>query len=164
MVEKIRIKYIILDVDGTLTDGSIYYLSDGQEMKQFHIKDGFAIVQAQKAGIKLVVITGRKSSIVERRMKELNVEYVFQGIRDKKQFLKQFLYDKSIDPKETVYIGDDLNDLPAMKLCGFKACPQDACEEVKQTVNYISDLNGGCGAVREIIEYIMKRQNRWGSL
>ena len=160
-MKEINIEYFILDVDGTLTDGSIYYLNDGREIKQFHIKDGLAIVQAQKIGIKFVVITGRKSSIVQRRMEELGVEYVYQGINDKKQFLSQFLCEKLIDPKETVYIGDDLNDLSAMSLCGLKACPCDACDEVKLIADYVSGLNGGYGAVRDIIEHILKKQNMW---
>lgn len=156
-----NIKYFVLDVDGTLTDGSIYYSNDGQEMKQFNIKDGLAIVQAQKCGICFVILTGRESKIVERRMEELNVECVFQGVKDKRKFLLDFFHEENISPKETAYIGDDLNDLAAMSLCGFKACPKDACDEVKQVVDYISEFKAGYGAVRNIIEYILKEQNMW---
>lgn len=156
-----NIKNFVLDVDGTLTDGSIFYSNDGQEMKRFNIKDGLAVVQAQKCGICFVILTGRESKIVERRMEELGVEYIFQGVKDKRKFLLDFFREKTINPMETAYIGDDLNDLAAMSLCGFKACPQDACNEVKQAVDYISEIKAGYGAVRNIIEYILKDQNMW---
>lgn len=161
MEEKAEVKYFVLDVDGTLTDGFLCYLSDGQEIKQFNIKDGLAIVWARKAGIKFVVITGRKSNIVERRMRELGVDHVFQGIEDKKLFLMGFLQEKVIDPGKVAYVGDDLNDLPAMRICGFKACPQDACEEVRQIADYVSGLKGGHGAVRDIIEFVLKKHHMW---
>ena len=155
------IKYIILDIDGTLTDGKIYYLSSGEEMKAFNIKDGLAITVAQKCGIIIVVITGRESEIVERRMKELGVKEIYQGISDKKTFIKKYASENGVKLEECGYIGDDLNDLGCMKLMGFTACPNDACEEIRQIADYVAKQNAGYGAVREILEYVMKVNGLW---
>lgn len=158
------ISHIILDVDGTLTNGSVYYSDNGQEMKQFNVKDGLGIVQAQKMGICFVVLTGRKSAIVERRMQELGVKYIFQGVANKKEFLGEFFQKNEIDTLQVGYIGDDLNDLSAMQLCAFKACPKDACEEIREIADYVAAADGGKGAVRDILEYLLKMQGRWMDL
>lgn len=157
-----QIKYIVLDVDGTLTDGSVYYDSLGNELKSFDIKDGLIIKSASEIGMTFVVLTGRKSMIVEKRMKELDVSYIFQGIVDKKAYLQKFFFDKDITLEEVAYIGDDLNDMAAMKICGFVACPNDAVTEIKEIVDYVAQNCGGQGAVREIVEYILRAQNKWG--
>lgn len=160
----INIRYIVLDVDGTLTDGGIFYGEEGQEFKRFDVKDGLMIKSAQKVGIEFIVMTGRISSIVTRRMKELGISQIFQGVLNKKEWLERFLKQKDIETCEVAYIGDDLNDLQAMKICGFKACPNDARTHVKDIADYIADSRGGYGAVSEIIEVILKKRELWGEV
>lgn len=150
-----RIKLIVLDVDGTLTDGGVYIDSNGVETKKFNIKDGAGIVLAEKAGIDFMILTGRKSYCVERRAEELKIKYVFQGIIDKLSCLKSFLHENNIDPDEVAYMGDDVNDLECMSYVGFTACPADAVKRVREFVDFVSQFNGGEGAVRELIEYII---------
>lgn len=156
-----NIKLIVLDVDGTLTDGSIHIDNLGNEIKTFNVKDGMGIAQAIKNGIECVIITGRKSNIVKMRAEELGIKYVYQGIHNKKQQLEYILKDLKIDFKNTAYIGDDINDLEVMKLVGFSGCPSDSVEEIKEISDFISIYNGGKGAVREIIEYILKKEKLW---
>lgn len=159
-----RIKYFFIDIDGTLTDGKIYYSQTGDEIKAFNIKDGFVISSARKAGFEFVVITGRESMIVEKRMRELGVLEIYQGIKNKRNFFETYTKERMIDYEEICYIGDDLNDLAIMKSVGNKACPADACEEVKRIVDYISVKNGGDAAVRDILEYYLKKQNDWNKV
>lgn len=155
------IRYIFLDIDGTMTDGKIYYSSSGDEMKAFNIKDGLMLAAFVRHGINLVVITGRKSSIVSKRMLELGITEVYQGVTNKKIFLKEYMENNELYTGVVGYIGDDLNDLGAMKLCGFKACPVDACKEIKDCVDYVSSYIAGDGAIRDIFEHIAKEQGIW---
>lgn len=158
------IKLVVLDVDGTLTDGKLYIDNMGNEMKAFDVKDGLAISQSIKQGIKFAIITGKTSKIVEKRGKELGIQEIVQGSWDKVADLKKILEKYSITFSETAYLGDDLIDLKAMKLCGFSACPNDAVNEIKEISDYISTKNGGCGAVREILEKILKEQGLWKNI
>ena len=155
------IKLIICDVDGTLTDGSIIYDDMGNELKRFCTRDGAGLFAAKAAGIKTMVLTGRESKATYRRMKELKVDYIFQNIKNKAKFLNDFCKQHFLYKDDIGYIGDELNDLEAMKLCGFIACPKDSCEEVRQLASYISPVNGGEGAVREIIEHYLKEKDIW---
>lgn len=150
------IKSIIIDVDGTLTDGGIYYDSHGNEMKKFNTKDGTAFALACAVGIKIIIITGRESECVKRRMTELHVDILEQNVINKSEWIIKFITQNNINSHEIGYIGDDLNDIKAMKLCGFIGCPADSCDDVKQIATYISDKNGGHGAVRDIIENILR--------
>ena len=150
-----KIKMLVMDVDGTLTDGKIYMGSDGEVFKAFDVKDGYAIAHLHEVGIIPVIITGRKSKIVENRAKELNIKEVYQGVSDKIEKLKEVAKDNGVLLEEVAYIGDDLNDLDCMGICGLSACPNDAIDEVIQSVNYICKHSGGNGAVREFIEYIL---------
>ena len=159
MIIYCKIKSLIIDVDGTLTDGGIYYDSHGNEMKKFNTKDGTAFVLARAVGIKLIIITGRASECVRRRMTELHVDVLEQNVRDKTEWVKQYVKQNGIDSSEIGYIGDDLNDTKAMKFCGFIGCPADACKEVKEIATYISKINGGHGAVRDCIEHLLMEQN-----
>lgn len=159
-----KIKLIVLDVDGTLTDGKIYYDSNGNEMKAFNVKDGMAIGQAIKTGIHIAIITGRQSTIVNRRAEELGIKHVYQGINDKNKCLKEILSKLDLENKDTMYIGDDINDLDVINKVEFSACPQDAAEEVKERVTFISKYNGGEGAVREVIERVLKKQEKWAEI
>jgi 3-deoxy-D-manno-octulosonate 8-phosphate phosphatase (KDO 8-P phosphatase) len=158
-----RLRYWILDVDGTLTDGGIYYGEAGDEVKKFNVKDGAGFALAHAAGMKIIVLTGRECRATVRRMKELRADFLFQNVKDKAQFLKQFFADNDIDTNEAGYIGDDLNDLISMRMVGFAACPFDACEEVKKEADYVASAKGGYGAVREIMEYVLKEQLEWES-
>ena len=144
------IKMIVFDVDGTLTDGKIYIGPKGEVMKVFSAKDGYAIIP--------VIITGRKSEIVEVRAKELSIEEVYQDILNKKEKLQEILNQYHYSWSEVAYVGDDIPDLEAMRSCGFKACPNDAVTEIKQVCDYVSTKDGGYGAVREIIDRIIEKQ------
>ena len=149
------IKLLIMDVDGTLTDGKIYMAPSGEAMKAFNIKDGYAIAHMlPEMGVVPVIITGRKSLIVENRAKELGIAELHQGVSDKLKKLKEVADKYGVTSDEIAYIGDDLNDLDCMKYCGFSACPADAVEEVKQTAGYTTRAIAGSGAVREFIEFI----------
>ena len=153
-----NVKLLVMDVDGTLTDGCIYMSGQGEVMKAFNIKDGYAIKHILPTlSITPVIITGRKSDIVERRAKELDILELHQGVSDKVLVLQNVAEKFNVELKDIAYIGDDLNDLPCIELCGVTACPQDAVEEVKQKVNYICKNNGGQGAVREFIMQMEKK-------
>ena len=150
-----KIKLLVMDVDGTLTNGKIYISSNGELMKAFNVKDGYAIVNLEKHGIVPVIITGRSSEIVAQRAKELHINELYQGIIDKLHKLKEIAQRYNILPYEIAYIGDDLNDLDCIDYCGVTACPNDAIEEVRRSVDYICEQNGGNGAVREFIDKII---------
>lgn len=156
-----NLKYLVLDVDGTMTDGGIYYDEHGNEMKKFCARDAAGIFAARQIGIKIVVITGRECQATKRRLEELQVDFIFQNVKDKKSFLYGFMMEKNIVKEEIGYIGDDLNDLEPMKLTGFTACPEDACREIIQNVNVVSFQKGGFGAVRDIIEQMMREEGLW---
>ena len=158
-----KIRYMIIDVDGTLTDGGIYYDENGNELKKFNTKDAAGFFTAKASGIFLMVITGRKCKATERRMKELQVDLLAQEVVDKVSFIKEYLIEHNIKKSELAYIGDDLNDYTAMQLAGFRACPSDSAEEIKQIVDYISPYKGGEGAVRDIICQLLKKRNQWES-
>lgn len=154
------IQLLVIDVDGTMTDGGIYYDTMGNEIKKFNTKDAAGIIAAHFSNIKTMVLTGRESPAVEKRMKELRVDYVIQGVLDKRKYLLEFMKKENISQKQIGYIGDDLNDLP-MKLSGYIACPADACDEVKQIADYVSPSRGGHGAVRECIMHMLKKRGQW---
>ncbi len=156
-----NIKYLVIDVDGTMTDAGIYYDEEGNESKKFCTKDAAGFFAAYEAGIQIVVLTGRKCAATERRMKELKVPFLYQDVKDKQSFMKEFMRDKKIQRDNIGYIGDDLNDYESMKMCSFVGCPNDACIEVKERANYISSLRGGHGAVRDVIEYMLRKRGIW---
>ena len=150
-----RVKVLIIDVDGTLTDGSVYMGDNGEVMKRFNIKDGYAIHNIlPEKGIIPVILTGRMSKIVENRCKELGINELYQGCDNKLQKLHEISQKMNIPLDKFGYIGDDLNDLECMKVVGYAACPKDAVEEVKRVCSYVANACGGCGAVREIIELL----------
>lgn len=147
-----KIKMLVMDVDGTLTDGRIYIGVDGEVMKAFDVKDGYGIVQLRKEGVLPVIITGRKSTIVEKRASELGINELHQGIHNKLEKLKEIAEKYDIKAEEIAYIGDDLNDMECINYCSLSACPNDAMEEIKYLVSYVCKKNGGRGAVREFID------------
>lgn len=159
-----EIKLIAIDVDGTLTDGKIYYDSNGNEMKAFNAKDGMAISQAVKLGINIAIITGRESEIVSKRAEELGVKYVFQGVHNKLEVLFNIMKELNILRKNVMFIGDDINDLECINNVGIGACPKDSVKEVQVSCKYISKYNGGNGAVREIVENVLREQGKWDKI
>lgn len=153
-----NIKMLVMDVDGTLTDGRIYMAASGEIMKAFDVKDGYAIAHILPAiGVTPVIITGRQSEIVSTRAKELQIQECYQGISDKAAQLKAVAERLGITPDEIAYIGDDVNDLDCIRYCGLTACPADAIPEVSEEVDYICKNKGGRGAVREFIAVVQKR-------
>jgi 3-deoxy-D-manno-octulosonate 8-phosphate phosphatase (KDO 8-P phosphatase) len=158
-----RIKLIILDVDGVLTDGSISYGADGRrdlETKTFHVHDGFGISRAIKLGIPVAVISGRRSRIVERRAKELGIKHVDQGSEDKLPAYKRLKRRYRLSSNEVAYMGDDVPDLVVLNRVGLSAATKSAIPEVTRSVDYVSSLGGGQGAVREFIDLILRAQNK----
>ena len=154
------IKYFVMDVDGTLTDGKIYMGNDGEMCKAFHVKDGCGIHDILiPSGIVPVIITGRNSLIVEKRCSELGIHEIYQGIKNKRAILEKLLDKTGYEYKNVAYIGDDINDLPCMQVVkkagGLIGCPADAVKEVKMVVDFICSKDGGNGAVREFIEWIL---------
>lgn len=150
-----KIKMLVMDVDGTMTDGNIYMGAQGEMMKAFNVQDGYGIAGIlPKKGIIPVIITGRESEIVARRAAELRIPYVYQGVFDKLAKLKELAVMLDVPPKQIAYIGDDLNDLECMRWCGYSACPADAVEEVQDEADYICERSGGHGAVRELIDQL----------
>lgn len=150
-----KIKLLVMDVDGTLTDGKIYMGENGEVMKAFNVKDGYAIAHMlPEMGIIPIIITGRKSDIVEKRARELRISELYQGIENKLAQLKIVAEKYKANPEEISYIGDDLNDLECIEFCGITACPADAVDEVKQRVTYVCKNAGGDGALREFIKKV----------
>lgn len=158
-----KIKYLIIDVDGTLTDGGIYIGNNGEMMKRFNVKDGYAIHDIlPQMGIIPIVITGRKSEIVLRRCQELGIDRVVQGSTDKLSVLCTIMENEQIAAEEVAYIGDDLNDLDCMSIVGVAGCPNDAVEDIKEIADYVAKHKGGDGAVREFVEWMGMQQYQRG--
>ena len=158
-----KIKYIIIDVDGTMTDAGIYYDEHGNELKKFCTKDAAGFFAAKHVGIKIMVLTGRECAATTRRMKEMKVDFLVQNIKDKLSYLEEFMRTEGIGYEEIGYLGDDFNDLAGMKKAGFAGCPLDACEEVKEASDYVSCVQAGHGAVRDIISWLLKERGQWES-
>lgn len=160
--EKARdVRWLVLDVDGVLTDGRIL-LDGGQgEWKAFDVRDGHRIVLAAHAGIRTVFLTGRSSGVVDRRAVELGVHRVFQGARDKGAVMELFFREEGVAPEQTAYLGDDIVDLPAMRRVGLAAAVGDAVPEVQAAADWVAAAPGGRGAVRELVEFILVAQGRW---
>lgn len=150
-----QIQLLVLDVDGVLTDGSLYFTADGETMKRFHVRDGAGIVQLRRAGIEIAIISGRSSPAVTTRLTELGVTHIHQGIHDKGAALTTLLEQLKIRPEHTACMGDDTPDIPMFALGGLALAPADAHAEVKRAAHWISSLPGGQGAVREACDLIL---------
>ncbi|MFL5321928.1 MAG: KdsC family phosphatase [Myxococcaceae bacterium] len=155
------IKLLVCDVDGVLTDGGLYYGASGELQKRFNVKDGHGLVMARLVGLPAAIITARKSEIVEVRGKELGFRAIFQGRREKGPALEELCKELEVAPAECAYMGDDTNDLWPMSLVGLPACPADAVPEVRARAFFISQNAGGHGAVRELVELLLKASGRW---
>jgi 3-deoxy-D-manno-octulosonate 8-phosphate phosphatase (KDO 8-P phosphatase) len=158
------IELLVVDVDGVLTDGGIAYTANGVEVKQFYVRDGSGLKCWEKAGKLAGLITGRTSPVVELRAKEVGVGYVIQGAADKLGALRHLLGEAGRAAEQTCYVGDDLPDLPPLRNCGLAAAAADACPEVRADAHYVTQAPGGHGAVREVIELILRCQGRWQPL
>ncbi len=153
-----------MDVDGVLTDGKLHLSSNGDELKSFHTQDGMGISLARYAGIKSAIITGRTSEAVNRRAKELKIDYVYQGIKDKTQILNEIIAFENVEKENICYIGDDINDLPILKQVGYAASPSNAVPLVLKNVDFVAERPGGEGAVRSIIDNILEQQAEYSNL
>ncbi|HSU27503.1 MAG TPA: hypothetical protein VLJ68_03920 [Chitinophagaceae bacterium] len=156
-----KIRTFIFDTDGVLTDSSVLVLDGGLQARRMHIKDGFALQMAIKNGYSVVVISGGLSNQVHERLERLGVSDVHMSVMDKKEFVLNHIKKNKTDPATVLYMGDDLPDLPAMNEIGLACCPADAVNEIREQVQYISPLNGGCGCVRDVIEKVLKLNDHW---
>ncbi len=156
-----KIKWLVLDVDGVLTDGKLTYTTSGEELKSFCAQDGLGITAARKVGLKIGIITGRQSTMVKRRSQELNIDFLAMGSHNKSGHLHQLCEAQGINTCEIAYMGDDLNDLAVSSMAGLTIAPQNACKEMKDRADYVTQHCGGDGAVREAIEYILKEEGLW---
>jgi len=159
-----RIKLLLMDCDGVLTDGRIWLTPDGDEQKSFHARDGQGISVWHRAGFKSGIISGRASSGVERRAHELKMQYVHQFSKNKVIALEEVVADANVSLDECCFVGDDLGDIAVMRRVGLAVAVADAAEDTKAAAHYVTALKGGAAAVREVIELILKAQNRWDEL
>jgi 3-deoxy-D-manno-octulosonate 8-phosphate phosphatase (KDO 8-P phosphatase) len=164
-IEKIKqIKAFVFDVDGVLTDGIVHVTEAGEQLRQFNIKDGYALQLAVKRGYKIAVITGGRSEGVRLRLKGLGITDIFMFVDSKVQVFNQFLADKQLSASQVLYMGDDIPDLEVMQLSGLPVCPADAVEDIKTISEYISPKDGGKGCVRDVLEKVLKIQNQWDEI
>jgi len=159
-----KIRLILTDVDGVLTDGRLARLRSGEELKFFSIYDGLGIRMAEKAGLQVGFISGRSSSLVAQRAKELGVKLLVQGCSNKAQGLLSLLEEAGVSAEQTAYVGDDLPDLAILMRVGFPVAPANAAEEVKACARLVTRSSGGNGVLREVIEVILKAQGKWEGL
>jgi len=163
-VRAAKIKLILFDVDGVLTDGKILLHADGTESKQFDIKDGTGMVWAQRAGLTVGLLSARTSAATGQRAAQLGITLVHQGVANKLESYEQIVDSLLMDDEQVAYMGDDVLDLPVLGRVGLATAPADAVEEVRNRVHWVSAANGGHGAARDLIEVILRAQDRWDAL
>lgn len=156
-----RVEAIVLDVDGVMTDGGIIPTPDGDFIRRYDAKDGYAIASAIREGLKVCIISGGRGRMLENRLQMLGVTRYYLNCMDKVTAIREFVADFSIDLENVIYMGDDIPDLECMRLVGVPVCPSDAAMEVVEASRYISEFNGGHGAVRDIIEQVMRAKGVW---
>jgi 3-deoxy-D-manno-octulosonate 8-phosphate phosphatase (KDO 8-P phosphatase) len=162
LIEKMKtIRLLVLDVDGVMTDGKIIMNDMGREIKNFDVKDGHGIKILMRCGIDVILLTGRRSAVVEHRAKDIGIEEVYQGIYNKLEKFEEILQNKSFNYENIAFVGDDIVDIPLLKRVGFSVAVADATEDVKKGVDYITKKAGGDGAVREVCELILQAQGKW---
>ena len=159
-----RIKLLLMDCDGVLTDGRVWLFEDGEEQKGFHTRDGLGIELLHRAGLRSGIISGRTSTAVQKRAQGLGMSFVIQGCEDKQKAFGEILDQAGVENLEVAYIGDDLNDIPLMLQSGLGVAVADAALETREHAHYVTNAAGGFGAVREVIELILKSQGRWDEL
>jgi 3-deoxy-D-manno-octulosonate 8-phosphate phosphatase (KDO 8-P phosphatase) len=159
-----RIRLLLFDVDGVLTDGVVLMHADGSESKRFHIRDGAAMVWAQRTGLTIGLLSARSSAATAQRAAQLAVRLVVQGVASKLTAYEQILRDAGVEDSAVAFMGDDLLDLPVLTRVGLSAAPADAAPEVRERVHWVSAARGGRGAVRELIELVLRAQRRWDDI
>ncbi|MCK4502194.1 MAG: HAD-IIIA family hydrolase [Desulfuromonadales bacterium] len=159
-----KIKLLLLDVDGVMTDGRIIYDSHGNELKAFDVKDGHGIKLLQRTGIKIGIITGRSSAVVKRRAEELGIDILYQGALRKLAPYLEILEQHGLTDDQVAYIGDDVIDLPILRRVGFSATVADAVPDIAPLVDYVTLRSGGCGAVREVCDLLVHASGQWDEL
>ncbi len=164
MIDLTQIQLLALDVDGVLTDGKLTFNSDGSETKSFNSLDGHGIRMWQRAGLKVALISGRESAPTQLRAEQLGIEYVFQDCHFKLPVMEKLLEQIDLSPEKVAYVGDDLPDLPVIRHVGFGVAVANAVDEVKRHADYVTTRPGGGGAVREVIEHILKGTDKWRKL
>ena len=158
------IRMLLFDVDGVLTDGTVVMHSDGSESKHFHIRDGAALVWAQRAGLRVGLLSARTSGATAQRAAQLGIRIVTQGATDKSTAYAEILRQSGLDDAAVAFMGDDLLDLPVLGKVVLSAAPADAAPEVRERVDWVSQSGGGRGAVRELIELVLRAQQRWDAI
>ena len=153
-----RIKLMIFDVDGVLTDGRLWYSADGKELKAFHSLDGHGVKMLAASGVQCAILSGRKSSAVAKRAKEIGIKLVRQGIADKRGEFARMMKRLRLEASAAGYMGDDLVDVPVLRRCGFACTPREAPEPVRECAHYVCSTPAGAGAVRELCEFVMRAQ------
>jgi 3-deoxy-D-manno-octulosonate 8-phosphate phosphatase (KDO 8-P phosphatase) len=163
-LEKLKhIKAFVLDVDGVMTNGLLLVTESGEFLRQFNIKDGYALQLAVKQGFKIAVVSGARSKGVEHRLRGLGITDIYLGLDSKTAAYNEFLEKNGLLPEQVLFMGDDIPDLELMKMAGLAVCPADAVEEIKALAHYISPRNGGDSCVRDIVEKVLKIQNLWAN-
>lgn len=155
------IKTFAFDMDGVLTDGNIIVDASNNWLRQMNIRDGYALQLAVRSGFNVMVLSGSSSSFVHNRLNKLGVNDVFMDVKNKEDFLKRFIAERKISLNELLFMGDDIPDYFCMKMAGISACPADAAFEIKEMASYISPFAGGRGCVRDVIEKVLKLNNKW---
>jgi len=156
-----RVRLVLLDVDGVLTDGSIHMTSGGEESRCFFVRDGLGIRMGQEAGLQFGIVSGRGSAVVARRAEELRIHELHQRVHRKAERVREIVERLSVPVEQLCFIGDDLIDVPAMRLAGFAAAPADAAPETRQAAHYVAERAGGRGAVREVLDLVLKASGKW---
>ena len=159
-----KIKLLMLDVDGIMTDGRIIMNDEGCETKHFNVRDGHGLKILQRFNIKVAIITGRQSKVVSHRARDLDITDVYQKVYNKKEVFEKILKKYKLSPEETAFMGDDIVDIPVLNRVGFSATVADASDVVKKQVDYITGHKGGKGAVREVCEMILQAQGKWAEI
>jgi len=159
-----KVKMLLLDVDGVMTDGRIIMDSEGRELKNFNVRDGHGLVMIQRYGIAVGILTGRKSDVVDHRARDLKITEVYQGALNKKEIFLQILQKNNLTSEDIAYMGDDIVDIPVLKMVGFSVAVADALDLVKKTADYITVNKGGYGAVREVCEMLLEAQGKWSEV
>lgn len=156
-----KVKLLVVDNDAVLTDGRIVFGDYGDELKFFDVQDGHGLVMMKRVGVPVVVLSGRKSRVNDRRAKDVQVAKIYQNVKDKAKVYKQILKKFKVAQEEVCYVGDDLVDIPVLKRCGFAVAVNNAVPEVKEIAHYVTAKSGGRGAVREVCDLLLKAQDKW---
>jgi len=156
-----KITTFIFDFDGVLSDGKIWVLPDGEQMRATNVKDGYAMQYALRKGYRIAIISGGVGESMRLRYQSFKGLEIFLKVHNKVECFQSYIEKHNITPEEVLYVGDDIPDYELMKLCGLKCCPADACTEIKELAEYISYAQGGYGCVRDVIEQTLRAQNRW---